>query len=527
MEVAASLRQLGLDGDADPHGPGPLRPARVARAERASCSPSTASTASRSCSRRRSPASAATTGSSTSRPRAASASPPTSPSSASGVIPNVDFLDGSGLALDNGVVVNERFETSAPGVYAAGDVANFFDPLFDRQRRIEHWSNANYQGTEVGKILAGQGDGYDTVSSFFSEVFGITRQGVRRRQPLRRADHRGHARVGTARQLRRRRPPRRRAHRRPERGGRGARQRADRGAGAATGAPRRPRRQRERIDEPPPPALAARPERLDRLPLARPARLGRARPSRPRRRRRRRHLQPDHLREGALARATPTTRSSPRRRRRRQARLPRAGDARRRQRLRPAAAGLGADRRRATATSRSRSTRTSPTTREATIEEATQLHEAIAKPNLLVKIPATDAGARRDRGDDRPRPLDQRHPDLLAHPPPPGDRGLPRGLERLVAAGGDPSRVHSVASFFVSRVDTETDRRLDETRPRRPQGPPRHRQRQARLPAVQGAVRAASAGMRWPHAARRSSAASGRRHRRRTRACATRSTSRS
>jgi NTE family protein len=91
-----------------------------------------------------------------------------------GVAPNVGFLDGSGLAIDNGVVVNERFEATAPGVYAAGDVANFYDPLFGRQRRIEHWSNANYQGTEVGKILAGQGDGYDTVSSFFSEVFGVT-----------------------------------------------------------------------------------------------------------------------------------------------------------------------------------------------------------------------------------------------------------------------------------------------------------------------------------------------------------------
>ena len=90
-----------------------------------------------------------------------------------GVIPNTDFLDGSGISVDNGVVVNQRFETTAPGVYAAGDVANFFDPLFDRQRRIEHWSNANYQGTEVGKILAGRGDGYDTVSSFFSEVFGV------------------------------------------------------------------------------------------------------------------------------------------------------------------------------------------------------------------------------------------------------------------------------------------------------------------------------------------------------------------
>jgi 3-phenylpropionate/trans-cinnamate dioxygenase ferredoxin reductase subunit len=91
-----------------------------------------------------------------------------------GVVPNVDFLTGSGLALDDGVLVNQRFETQAPGVFAAGDVANFFDPLYGRQRRIEHWSNANYQGTEAGKVLAGLGSGYDTVSSFFSEVFGTT-----------------------------------------------------------------------------------------------------------------------------------------------------------------------------------------------------------------------------------------------------------------------------------------------------------------------------------------------------------------
>jgi NADPH-dependent 2,4-dienoyl-CoA reductase/sulfur reductase-like enzyme len=89
-----------------------------------------------------------------------------------GVTPNIDFLAESGLALGNGVVVNQRFETEAPGVFAAGDVANFFDPLYGRRRRIEHWSNANYQGTEVGKILAGTGGGYATVSSFFSEVFG-------------------------------------------------------------------------------------------------------------------------------------------------------------------------------------------------------------------------------------------------------------------------------------------------------------------------------------------------------------------
>lgn len=91
-----------------------------------------------------------------------------------GVVPNTDFLAGSGLELDNGVAVDERFETCIPGIYAAGDVANFMDPLFGHRRRIEHWSNANYQGIEVGRVLAGAGGGYDTVSSFFSEVFGTT-----------------------------------------------------------------------------------------------------------------------------------------------------------------------------------------------------------------------------------------------------------------------------------------------------------------------------------------------------------------
>ena len=89
-----------------------------------------------------------------------------------GVVPNVDFLAGSGIAVDDGVVVDERFASNVPGVFAAGDAANFFDPLFGRRRRIEHWSNANYQGGEVGRILAGRQGGYDVVSSFFSEVFG-------------------------------------------------------------------------------------------------------------------------------------------------------------------------------------------------------------------------------------------------------------------------------------------------------------------------------------------------------------------
>jgi NADPH-dependent 2,4-dienoyl-CoA reductase/sulfur reductase-like enzyme len=91
-----------------------------------------------------------------------------------GVVPAIAFLEGSGLVTGDGIAVDERFRTNLPGVYAAGDVAHFFDPVFGRHRRIEHWSNANYQGTQVGRVLAGADGGYDTVSTFFTESFGLT-----------------------------------------------------------------------------------------------------------------------------------------------------------------------------------------------------------------------------------------------------------------------------------------------------------------------------------------------------------------
>jgi transaldolase len=99
---------------------------------------------------------------------------------------------------------------------------------------------------------------------------------------------------------------------------------------------------------------------------------------------------------------------------------------------------------------------------EATIAQATHFHQAIARPNLLVKIPATDAGVPAiEEMTARGYAVNvtlifslTRHGQVA--------EAYLRGLERLVAAGGDPGRVHSVASFFVSRVDTETDRRLAE-----------------------------------------------------------------
>ena len=96
----------------------------------------------------------------------------------------------------------------------------------------------------------------------------------------------------------------------------------------------------------------------------------------------------------------------------------------------------------------------------ATIEQATHFHQAIARPNLMVKIPATDAGAPAiEEMTARGYAINvtlifslTRHAQVA--------EAYLRGLERLVASGGDPGRIHSVASFFVSRVDTEADRRL-------------------------------------------------------------------
>ncbi len=98
----------------------------------------------------------------------------------------------------------------------------------------------------------------------------------------------------------------------------------------------------------------------------------------------------------------------------------------------------------------------------ATFREAIRLHEAIDRPNLLVKIPATKPGlAAIEDAIAKGRSINvtlifslRRYEEVA--------ESYVRGLERLVAEGGDPRKVSSVASFFVSRIDTEADRRLEE-----------------------------------------------------------------
>jgi transaldolase len=99
---------------------------------------------------------------------------------------------------------------------------------------------------------------------------------------------------------------------------------------------------------------------------------------------------------------------------------------------------------------------------DATIAEAQRLHELVDKPNCFVKIPATKPGLPAiEEMIARGRPINvtlifslQRYAEVA--------EAYLRGLERLVESGGDPGPVASVASFFVSRVDTEADKRLDE-----------------------------------------------------------------
>src|SRR5207253_1467085 len=74
----------------------------------------------------------------------------------------------------DGVVVNEYLETAAPGIYAAGDVANYYDTLFEKRRRVEHWDNAVSQGQHCARTLMGDRAPFVHVPYFFSDVFDLS-----------------------------------------------------------------------------------------------------------------------------------------------------------------------------------------------------------------------------------------------------------------------------------------------------------------------------------------------------------------
>jgi 3-phenylpropionate/trans-cinnamate dioxygenase ferredoxin reductase subunit len=88
-----------------------------------------------------------------------------------GVEPVVDILDGTGVHVDNGVVVDQYCQTNIPGIYAAGDVANHYHPVFERQMRVEHWHNAVKQSAAAARNMLGKAIPYDEIPWFWSDQY--------------------------------------------------------------------------------------------------------------------------------------------------------------------------------------------------------------------------------------------------------------------------------------------------------------------------------------------------------------------
>jgi 3-phenylpropionate/trans-cinnamate dioxygenase ferredoxin reductase component len=93
-----------------------------------------------------------------------------------GVEPVVGFLDGSGIEVDDGVVVDEHCRASVDGVFAAGDIANHYHPIYGRRIRVEHWDNARRQGRVAALNMMGRDTPYDEIHWFWSDQYEHTIQ---------------------------------------------------------------------------------------------------------------------------------------------------------------------------------------------------------------------------------------------------------------------------------------------------------------------------------------------------------------
>jgi NADPH-dependent 2,4-dienoyl-CoA reductase/sulfur reductase-like enzyme len=90
-----------------------------------------------------------------------------------GAIPNAQLAASAGLEVDNGVVTDHALRTSAPDVFAAGDVASSFHSLYGRHVRVEHWANALNQGPAAARSMLGQDVAYDRVPYFFTDQYDL------------------------------------------------------------------------------------------------------------------------------------------------------------------------------------------------------------------------------------------------------------------------------------------------------------------------------------------------------------------
>ena len=95
-----------------------------------------------------------------------------------GIVPNVELAEAAGLEVENGVRVDPSMRTSHPDIYAAGDVANFYNPALDKRLRVEHEDNANTMGRLAGQAMAGRTVTYDHLPFFYSDLFELGYEAV-------------------------------------------------------------------------------------------------------------------------------------------------------------------------------------------------------------------------------------------------------------------------------------------------------------------------------------------------------------
>jgi 3-phenylpropionate/trans-cinnamate dioxygenase ferredoxin reductase subunit len=90
-----------------------------------------------------------------------------------GVAPRADLARDAGLEIDNGILVDEKLQTSVPNVFAAGDVANAWNPFYAQRIRVEHWANALNQGPAAARAMLGRPVSYDRIPYFFSDQYDV------------------------------------------------------------------------------------------------------------------------------------------------------------------------------------------------------------------------------------------------------------------------------------------------------------------------------------------------------------------
>jgi 3-phenylpropionate/trans-cinnamate dioxygenase ferredoxin reductase subunit len=95
-----------------------------------------------------------------------------------GIIPNIQIAEQAGIEVSNGINVNEYCETNQPGIFSAGDIANYFDPVLEIRRRVEHEDNAIAMGLVAGKNMAGEPHPYNYLPFFYSDMFDLGYEAV-------------------------------------------------------------------------------------------------------------------------------------------------------------------------------------------------------------------------------------------------------------------------------------------------------------------------------------------------------------